>query len=163
MQVERVPLDALSKLDLIEGLSSHWEKSLDLFAILIARWPAELARLGFIDLADRRNRLFDRVAARWAEAPPPGFIVAAGISATAPAIAGLLRRIAELPTGQVVFAGLDQNLDEDAWAAIGPFPPDPITGRSAAGHETHPQYALKRLLDRMSASREDVAQWRCDR
>jgi ATP-dependent helicase/nuclease subunit B len=60
----------------------------------------------------------------------------------------------------VVFAGLDQNMDDPAWDAIGPFDPDPVTGRAPAGHESHPQYALKRLLDGMSATRDDVAQWR---
>ncbi len=160
LQVEQLPVDALRNLDLSAELSSHWQVSLNLFEILLSRWPAELARLGCIDLAERRNRLFDRLAARWREAPPAGFVVAAGISTTAPAVARLLRRVAELPDGMVVFAGLDQNMDETAWEAIGPFDPDPLTGRSPAPHETHPQYALKRLLDRMGVTRDDVAQWR---
>ena len=160
MQVERLTPAALHKLSLSDELSGHWQKSLTLFEIIIARWPTELARLGCIDLVDRRNRLFDRLAKRWAEAPPPGFVVAAGISTTAPAVAGLLRRIGEMPGGMVVFAGLDQHMDDAAWQAIGPFDPDPVTGRAPAGHESHPQYALKRLLHAMSATRDDVAQWR---
>ncbi|WP_176591119.1 double-strand break repair protein AddB [Sphingobium sp. EM0848] len=160
MQVERVPVTALADLGLSDELSQHWQTSLTLFSILLARWPDELARLGCIDLADRRNRLLDRMAARWAKEPPGGFVVAAGISTTAPAIAALLRRIGMMPNGMVVFAGLDQEMDGESWDAIGPFVPDPITGRAPAGHETHPQYALKRLLDRMSATRDDVALWR---
>lgn len=160
MQVEGVPVTALGELTLSDDLSRHWQTSLDLFSILLARWPAELARLGCIDLADRRNRLFERVAARWAKEPPAGFIIVAGISTTAPAIAKLLRQIAMMPSGAVVFAGLDQEMDVESWEAIGPFDPDPMTGRAPAGHETHPQYALKRLLDRMSATRDDVALWR---
>lgn len=160
MQVERVPVTALGELALSGELSAHWQRSLALFAILIKRWPEELARLGLIDLADRRNRLFDRIASRWSRQPPSGFTIAAGISTTAPAVAGLLRRIAMMPGGSVVFAGLDQEMDGEAWDAIGPFDPDPVTGHAPAGHETHPQYALKRLLDRMSATRDDVALWR---
>ncbi|MEC3911263.1 double-strand break repair protein AddB [Sphingobium sp. CR2-8] len=160
MQVERVPTTALRKLELSEDLSRHWQTSLEIFEILIARWPVELGRIGCIDLAHRRNRLFDRLAARWAAHPPGGFVVAAGISTTAPAVAALLRRIGTISGGMVVFAGLDQNMDEDAWQAIGPFDPDPVTGRAPAGHESHPQYALKRLLDGMSATRDDVANWR---
>ena len=160
MQVEQVPVAALADLSLSGELSAHWQRSLDLFSILIRRWPDELVRLGLIDLADRRNRLFDRVATRWAQEPPPGFTIAAGISTTAPAVARLLRRIAAMPGGSVVFAGLDQEMDAEAWDAIGPFDPDPVTGHAPAGHETHPQYALKRLLDRMSATRDDVALWR---
>ncbi|KEQ54853.1 double-strand break repair protein AddB [Sphingobium chlorophenolicum] len=160
IQVERLSVTVLADLTLSDELSQHWQTSLRLFGILLAQWPQELARLGCIDLGDRRNRLLDRVAARWAKAPPEGFVIAAGMSATAPAIAGLLRRIALLPKGAVVFAGLDQEMDGDAWDAIGPFDADPLTGRAPAGHETHPQYALKRLLDRMSATRDDVALWR---
>jgi ATP-dependent helicase/nuclease subunit B len=160
MQVERVPLTALRDLTLSEELSKHWHTSLKIFEILIARWPDELARTGCIDLADRRNRLFDRLAARWAAHPPTGFVVAAGISTTAPAVARLLRRIGMMPGGSVVFAGLDQHMDPEAWDAIGPFDPDPLTGQRKPGHESHPQHALKRLLDGMSATREDVANWR---
>lgn len=160
MQVERLAPSALSGISLSDDLSAHWQSSLDLFSILIGRWPAELARLGMVDLAARRNLLFDRLAARWSDHPPAGFVIAAGISTTAPAVAGLLRIIAGMAGGAVVFAGLDQDMDDDAWTAIGPFAADPATGRAPAGHETHPQYALKRLLDRMSATRDDVAQWR---
>ena len=168
MQVERVPVRALAELGLSDELSQHWQTSLRLFGILLAQWPQELARLGCIDLADRRNRLLDRMTARWAKAPPDGFVIAAGMSTTAPAVAMLLRRIAMLPKGAVVFAGLDQEMDADAWNAIGPSDADAPTG-SVAGNatgigpgalESHPQYALKRLLDRMSATRDDVALWR---
>ena len=160
MQVERVPVTALADLSLPDELSAHWQRSLDLFSILMRRWPDELARLGVIDVADRRNRLFDRITDRWGRDAPSGFVIAAGISTTAPAIANLLRRIATMQQGCVVFAGLDQEMDEEAWDAIGPFDPDPVTGRAPAGHESHPQYALKQLLDRMSATRDDVAAWR---
>ena len=161
MHVERVPPGALRDgLALSEDLSRHWQASLALFEIVIARWPDALSRTGCIDLADRRNRLFDRLRTRWAVHPPAAFVAAAGISTTAPAIASLLRCVAERPEGMVVFAGLDQHMDDEAWHAIGPFDADPATGRAAPGQESHPQYALKRLLDRMSATRDDVALWR---
>jgi ATP-dependent helicase/nuclease subunit B len=160
MQVEEVSPRALRDLTLSDELSKHWQTSLRLFEILIARWPEELARTGCIDLTDRRNRLFDRLTARWASHPPASPVIAAGISTTAPAVARLLRRIGMMAGGMVVFAGLDQHMDEEAWQAIGPFGPDPLTGQRKPGHESHPQYALKRLLDGMSATRDDVAQWR---
>ncbi len=160
MQVERVPVTALRDLTLTEDLSIHWQKSLDLFALLIARWPQELARLGMIDQSERRNALFDHIAARWGEAPPKGFVVAAGVSTTAPAVARLLARVATMKGGQVVFAALDQQMTAEEWDAIGPFDADPVTGRRPAGNETHPQYAIKTLLDRMGFARDEVALWR---
>lgn len=158
--VEDVPLTRLHKLDITGELSTHWQKSLDLFSLLLDQWPRELARLGFIDMADRRNRLLAHVAKRWKDDLPPGFVVAAGISTTAPAIASLLRTISRMERGQVVLAELDQHMTPEEWASIGPFDPDPVTGRRRRAHETHPQFALKLLLDRMGIAREEVALWR---
>jgi ATP-dependent helicase/nuclease subunit B len=49
--------NALSALEVREDLQIHWQKSLDLIAMLLDRWPEELARLGRIDLVERRNIL----------------------------------------------------------------------------------------------------------
>lgn len=141
-------------------LSDHWARSLESLDTILTRWPAELARLGRIDLADRRNRLLDRVARRWAAAPPPGFVLSAGVESTAPAIARLLRAVSRLPTGMVVLPGLDQAMPQEEWDALGPHDPDPATGRAERSIETHPQFRMKRLLDRMGAGRDEVARWR---
>ncbi|HMI18209.1 MAG TPA: double-strand break repair protein AddB, partial [Sphingomonas sp.] len=85
-------------------LSQHWQASLDLLRIVLDRWPEELRRRGLIDLSDRRNQLIDAAERRWADTPPDGLIVAAGIATAAPAIGRLLRRIAKLPQGMVVLA-----------------------------------------------------------
>lgn len=141
-------------------LSGHWTVSLRLLEILLDRWPDELTRLGCIDLADRRNRLLTYVARRWREAPPAGFVVAAGMATTAPAICALLRTISRMPTGQVVLAELDQHMSAEEWDAIGPFDPDPVTGRRPRAQESHPQYVLKAMLDRIGVARDEVTLWR---
>lgn len=158
--VEEVPLSALTALDISGDLSVHWAKSLDLFAILSERWPRELAQRGMIDLADRRAQLLALATRRWSDTPPEGFVVAAGVSTSAPAVARLLRTVARMPRGQVVLAELDQHMSPDEWDAIGPFDADPETGRRPRPHETHPQYVLKLMLDRMGVAREEVALWR---
>ncbi|SDA29545.1 double-strand break repair protein AddB [Sphingomonas sp. NFR15] len=158
--VEEVPPRRLREIDLGEALSAHWHRALDLFTLVFDRWPAELARLGCIDLADRRARLLRRLAARWKDAPPGGFVCAAGITDTAPAVAGLLRRVAMLERGMVVFADLATGMDEAEWQALGPHAPDPVTGITRRSIETHPQFHLKLLLDRMGFNRAEVAIWR---
>ena len=140
-------------------LSVHWQKSLDRLRLILRDWPEALRRLDRIDLADRRNRLLAAVTKRWRASPPPGFVVAAGITTTAPAIARLLAAVARLPNGLVVFPGLDTDMPEDEWLALGPHDPDSVTGRRPRAIETHPQYALKLLLDRMSVGRGEVARW----
>src|SRR3546814_8227121 len=96
-----------------EELSSHWRRSLDLFRIVLDRWPEELRRLGRIDLAERRTRLMARLAMRWRAAPPGGFVCAAGVTTASPSIARLLRCVAELPQGLVVLPGLGIDRSEE--------------------------------------------------
>jgi ATP-dependent helicase/nuclease subunit B len=128
--------------------------------VVLDRWPAELARIGRIDAAARRRMLLDALVARWRVAPPAGFVCAAGITDPAPAVARLLRCVSELPGGSTVFAGLDLALPDEEWEALGPHAPDPATGLVRRSIETHPQYHLKLLLDRMSAARSEVTPWR---
>ncbi len=141
-------------------LSKHWQVSLDQLEVVLSKWPDELKRIGKIDMAERRNRLLDHVARRWKQSPPSGFVVAAGIVTTAPAVAGLLEAVARLEKGMVVLPGLDRAMPQAEWDALGPHKPDPDTGRRKRSIETHPQFALKLLLDRMSVARDEVSLWR---
>jgi ATP-dependent helicase/nuclease subunit B len=136
-----------------EDLSEHWQKSLDTLAIILEGWPQALEALGRIDLAARRNLQLERMTARWRETPPPGFVIAAGISTIAPASAELMKCVAYLPKGQVVLAGLDLTMPGEEWDAIG-------GGEEASPIETHPQHQLRRLLDRMGIARAEVRTWR---
>ncbi len=158
--VEEVKPERLRAIDMGEELSTHWRRALDLFGIVLERWPEELRRLGRIDLADRRARLMARLAARWREAPPAGFVCAAGVTTASPSIARLMRCVAELPQGLVVLPGLAIDMPEAEWQALGPHEPDPETGRRARPIETHPQFQLKLLLDRMGINRGEVETWR---
>jgi ATP-dependent helicase/nuclease subunit B len=144
----------------LPDLSLHWQKSLDRLGVILDQWPRLLAQRGRIDLADRRNRLLAAVAARWLQTPPPGFVVAAGITSPAPAIARLLRVVARLDKGIVVFPGLNRDMPADEWEALGPHDPDETAGLRRRSVETHPQFHLKLLLDRMGVARGEVDQWR---
>ena len=137
-------------------MSEHWQTSLDLLQIVLKRWPAELEKRGRIDLADRRNRLLIATERRWTEQPPEGLIVAAGISNAAPAVGRLLRRIARLPQGMVVLAGLDRFMPEAEWDAL-------AGGEGGRPIETHPQFTLHHLLELMSVARAEVRPWRAGR
>lgn len=158
--VEEVPPARLRDLDLAEDMSDHWRRALALFGIVLDRWPDELERLGRIDLADRRGRLLRRLAIRWKEVPPPGFVCAAGITDSAPAVARLMRCVSELPQGMVVLADLATGMDEQEWQALGPHEPDPATGFRRRSIETHPQFHLKLLLGRMGVNRTEFSLWR---
>ena len=160
--VEEVPPTRLRDIRLTEGLSTHWERALTSFTTVLDRWPAELTRIGRIDLADRRSRLLDRVARAWQARPPAGFVCAAGVTSSAPAVARLLRAVAGLPQGMVVLPGVDLAMADAEWDALGPFEADAATGKAARGEETHPQYHLKVLLHRMGMGRGEVRVWRAE-
>ncbi|MGV3730818.1 MAG: double-strand break repair protein AddB [Sphingopyxis sp.] len=138
-------------------LAGHWQASWRRLSLLVEHWPTLLAATGHIDRADRRNRLLDRVSRNWRVAPPARFIVAAGVTTAAPAIARLLRTVADLPQGMVVLPGLDLGMASEEWDALGPVKPDPEN--PARPLETHPQYHLKLLLGRMGVSRGEVREW----
>lgn len=129
-------------------LAVHWEKALERFTGVLDRWPALLAERGRIDLTERRNRLLRRTAERWGDQPPHGFTVAAGITTAAPAIAALISRVARMPGGMVVLPGLSlpSAMPDDEWDAL-------------EREETHPQFHLKLLLDRIGIARGEVQLW----
>ena len=136
-----------------DELAEHWQASLAVLGIVLDRWPEELERRGRIDLADRRNRLIAATAARWRNAPPTGFVVAAGISAAGPAVGELLRTVSRMEWGLVVLAGLDRAMPEDEWEAL-------RGAEGVEGIETHPQFGLSRLLERIGVARGEVRLWR---
>jgi len=139
-------------------LAGHWQASWRRLSLLIEQWPKRLAATGHIDRADRRNRLLDRVTRGWREAPPARFVVAAGVTTAAPAIARLLRTVADLADGMVVLPGLDLGMAGEEWDALGPVKADPDKPHERP-LETHPQYHLKLLLGRMGVSRGEVRSW----
>lgn len=156
LHYEEVPASALVDLDL-GAFADHWRASLARLRLLVDHWPEVLAATGHIDRAERRNALLDRVAAGWRAAPPARFTVAAGITTAAPAIARLLRTVAAMERGMVVLPGLDRGMAVEEWDALGPTRPD--SDHPGRPLETHPQYHLKLLLDRMGVAREEVSEW----
>ncbi|HYX46079.1 MAG TPA: double-strand break repair protein AddB [Sphingomicrobium sp.] len=136
-------------------LAKHWERSLEKLKLIYENWPAILADEGFIDLAERRNRLLHALADRWRNEPPQGFTVAAGITTAAPAVAELVGRVARLADGMVVLPGLwlEEIFPKEEWDALGP-------DEKGRGEAVHPQYHLKLLLDRIGVHRDEVQRWR---
>ena len=156
LTIEEVDISRLAgAVDDAPDLAAHWQMSLDKLRVLLDDWPRELARMGRIDLADRRNRLLRSLGGRWLNSPPDGFTIAAGITTAAPAVAALLATIARMPQGAVVLPGLalDRVMGEQEWDALGP-----VDGRRP--EETHPQFHLKLLLDRIGVARAEVGVWR---
>ena len=153
--IEEVPVGNLADAAAdAPDLAMHWQHSLDRLQVILRQWPERLRQLGQIDLADRRNLILRRLAKRWVGRPPTGFTVAAGITTAAPAVVALLRSVAFMPGGMVALPGLSlaRSMPDEEWERLRPD--------DGPAEETHPQYHLKLLLDRMGIARPEVEQWR---
>ena len=147
-------------LDLLPDLSQHWLKSLGTFLKVQAGWLDELQARGQVDAATRRNLLFAETARRLRNNPPAGPVVAAGVTSAAPALARLLRAVADLPQGAVVLPDLDLTLGDEVWEELGSA--GSPAGETPFGKDdavTHPQYHLKLLLGRMGIAPGEVQPW----
>ena len=153
--IERIEPERLSNaVTETNDLARHWEKSLEKLQLIYQAWPELVRERGAIDLADRRNRVLSALAEQWKTHPPPGFTIAAGITTAAPAVAGLVGRVARMPEGIVVLPGLwlAEVFPKQEWDALGP-------DEDGRGETAHPQFHLKLLLDRIGVARDEVRRW----
>ncbi len=138
--IENMPFDRLNNL-VPDEFAAHWQETLTFLEIITTAWPEILKQENVIDAADRRVRLFKAQADFWRSNPPSFPVIAAGSTGSQPATAELLDTIAGMENGEVILPGLDRLLDEDSFALCEP---------------SHPQYHLKKLLDKMGLKRSDV-------
>ncbi len=137
---EELKLDALP--NLLDGeLATHWQETLEFLSIISKQWPAILQAEELSDPVSYRNQLLHATAAIWQAQPPSYPVIAAGSTGSQPAAAALMATIAALPQGKVILPALDQAMSESHWDMLG---------------ETHPQFALKQLLEKLHCHRRDV-------
>ncbi|HSV25994.1 MAG TPA: double-strand break repair protein AddB, partial [Xanthobacteraceae bacterium] len=152
MATREVPWQRLDGL-VPDELDQYWQLTLRFLLIAREAWPNILAERGATEPAMRRDRLIAAEAARLALRPDKP-VIAAGSTGSMPATAKLLATIAGLPHGAVVLPGLDTQLDEESWDAIGGLAlPRHASLPPAPGH---PQFAMHALLARMGIKRRDV-------
>ncbi|MBV8962890.1 MAG: double-strand break repair protein AddB [Hyphomicrobiales bacterium] len=145
LHLEAVPLSELARLD-PSDFQEMWRISATFLGIAGESWPRMLAELGRIDAVDRHGRLMRAYAERLAREGSPHPIIAVGSTGSIAATADLIASIAGLANGAVVLPGLDRGLDRRSWSLLAGSEPAP----------SHPQYALRRLLDRMGIEPEEV-------
>ena len=144
MQIMRCDPEKLAGLVEQQDLARHWQETVRFLDIVTKAWPPLLKGEGALDPAARRNKLLETQAALWRETPPQFPVIAAGSTGSQPATAEFLDTIAGLPQGAVILPGLDRELDEEAWQAVG---------------DGHPQQGLKELLEKFGVARKDVKPW----
>ncbi len=144
-QVHAYDLNAENLASLVpEEFAEHWKITLDFLSIIIQTLPDILREKNLCNPSEYRNRLLDLKSELFKNTPPKNPIIAAGATGTIPATAQFLITIAQMPTGSLILPGLDQHLDEESWDSL---------------DQSHPQYALKNLLDLADSPRSAVKKW----
>lgn len=146
-EVQAEGLDFARLADLVPAnYAQHWQETLKFLAIVTEHWPKLLEAIGCLDPAERRNQLLAAQAAAWVAEPPPGPVIAAGITGGIPKVAELMAVVATLPDGAVVLPGLDVAADGAMWEEVRKDP-------------AHPQHLMARFLDRLGVEPKDVKPW----
>lgn len=162
-ETEEADLTGLDKL-VPEKFSEHWQKTLTFLQIALEWWPQHLVERKLLSPADRRNRLVRSEARRLVALPPSAPVIVAGVMGSIPVTIELMRVVASMPNGAVVLPGLDQALDAPSWLAISQ-PRRVATDVEAHSkktdappieHPEHPQFALKRLIERLGVDRVEI-------
>ncbi len=122
-------------------LARNWEINLEFLCHARDRWKAHLKARHLIERVARRDHHLIGEAERLKREGSPAPVIAAGSTGSVPAAATLMRSIAHLDNGAVVLPGLDRDLDQRSWDAIGP---------------EHPQFGIKRLIATIGVERSEV-------
>ncbi|WOI53499.1 double-strand break repair protein AddB [Parvularcula sp. LCG005] len=134
--LEDVPLSALHDLnhpEHVQNAAAHWEKSLEFLSIISRFWPALTEEQGWMEPAERQRVLMEALTENLVAHESGHPIIVAGSLGTVRATGKLMAAVAKMPSGCVVFPGLDLEMDERAWSLIDP---------------PHPQALFRERLDR---------------
>lgn len=139
-------LRKLEDLSLSSDLAEHWRQSARFLDIVVDAWPQHLQEIGRSDTMARRRVAAQSLAARWTAHPPEHPVIIAGSTGAASATRILMAAALRLPKGAVVLPGLDTDLDDGGWDAVGRSP-------------SHPQNALRTTLAALGVAPSDVRSW----
>ncbi len=125
-------------------IAVHWQETIMFLRIITEQWPQLLAERDLLDPAMRRNLVIQMLTQSWEDDPPQSPIIIAGTTSSVPALLQLISAVAGLPFGKIILQGVDKDLEEQYWQILRP---------------SHPQYALKCLLDHLNLTRDKVTYW----
>ena len=129
-----------------QELAAHWHDIAQFMTIMTQYWPAILEAEKAMDPVQRRLALLQKQLDIWHENPPQTPVIVAGSTGTLPATQRLMKLVASLPQGQIIFPGLIPDIDEDDWRII-------------HQDKVHPFHPLSITLKALSLRLSDVQIW----
>lgn len=144
MQGEGVSPARIAALD-VSDHSAHWARTREFLRIVTPFF----AGLEGPDAEARQRMAVDRLAALWARTPPSDPVIVAGSTGSRGTTAALMEAVARLPQGAIILPGFDPHMPPHVWAGLD----DAMTG------EDHPQFRMRRLMERLSIEPDDIRPW----
>ena len=129
-----------------QELAAHWHDIAQFMTIMTQYWPAILKAEKAMDPVQRRLALLQKQLDIWQQNPPDTPVIVAGSTGTLPATQRLMKLVASLPRGQIIFPGLIPHIDEQDWQVI-------------SQDKVHPFHPLSITLKALSLTLKDVRIW----
>ena len=148
MQGEGVSPERIASLDVSEH-SAHWARTREFLRIVTPYFSGTESP----DAEARQRLAVDRLAALWDISPPQDPVIVAGSTGSRGTTAALMAAVAALPQGAIILPGFDVHMPETVWRGLN----DAMTG------EDHPQFRMRRLMERLSITSSDIRPWADDR
>ena len=146
-QVQNAEFDMAEMAELWpKELASHWQDIAQFLSIMWQFWPRILESEGAMDPVARRIAMMERQGAIWQAEMPSHLIIIAGSTGTLPATQKLMRIVADLPQGRVIFPGMLPDITPEDWQAI-------------CADKVHPLHPLSVTLKALSLASDDVKIW----
>ncbi|NNE58615.1 MAG: double-strand break repair protein AddB [Hellea sp.] len=154
--MEEVGLEKLSELEEIREFAAlHFQNAAKFYEILQLHWPRHLEKLDVMEPMARRVALLNELASLWEDRPPRHPVIIAGSTGTLPATARLMNCVRNMNDGLIILPGLDKNMPEEAWNEVR-LKDEMIADKIVSATPEHPQYSLKKLLDKFNLERNDI-------
>ena len=134
-----------------EDHAQWWQLTLTFLAIITDVWPGFLEEQNLLDPSLRSAMQLEERTRRYKENGSTGPVIVAGSTGSVPSTQRLLDAVAKLEKGAVVLPGVDWMLPNPEW--------ENLTNTKLeldASIETHPQFGLARLLDKLGVGRDQV-------
>lgn len=144
MQGEAVPPERIEALD-VSDHSAHWARTRAFLKIVAPFFcGAETP-----DIEAHQRLAVNWLRDTWASRHPQDPIIVAGSTGSRGTTATLMEAVARLPQGAIVLPGFDVHLPEPIWECLD----EALTG------EDHPQFRIRRLMQRLEMGPRDVKPW----
>lgn len=143
LETEQISLKKLENINQCEN-AFHWEEILKFLSIIIKELPRILNLQKELTVAMYRNINLKKYGLSLEKNPPKYPIIVAGSTGSIMATSDLIKTISSLDNGYIILPYIDKCLDNKSWEVI---------------TEIHPQYNIKKLLEKLEVKRENISNW----